>query len=499
MYSSGACVTNVKNSLSGDIFGGYPSGFTMAEVISVKVKQHESPVVSWSPIALVGRVAWRITAGSGYSTILTLKRVKRVDEEVTLASLEAGDGDATASTGRSSKKTETMQWHLYPQSVDNAIAQQARNAINAFLVQDRRLVRISTSSETFPRLVALLLLLASIIVYFPAGAKRWMERATELASDLYHSRGCHSEYSSADKQQLVRKRFKWTPERDGTLLESMDLTPKGESGRWEAIAHAVGCSDKEAERRAKELKASNAKRAIKEDKEDQLPVLGAAERKKAEALARRVEESQAEREAAEACFHALRKEEKEKQAKQKQRDAEAKRNAEIRIDELKKAEKATEAKAKERKEAKRVAEAKRLRAEADEQRRIGQEEWNKAQEARRQVEEQNRIAAECRKHQEEKQQQKEAAALEQSRNEEALRAVPPPAAAEPAPFSSASEVKGEWTTEEQKALERGLKEFPSTDPERWDRIAIGVGSRTKKECKARFKAIAEALRAKKAE
>jgi len=45
----------------------------------------------------------------------------------------------------------------------------------------------------------------------------------------------------------------------------------------------------------------------------------------------------------------------------------------------------------------------------------------------------------------------------------------------------------EWTIEEQKLLEQGLKTFPPSDTERWIHIAECIPGRSKKECMARFK------------
>merc|ERR1719495_236581 len=39
-----------------------------------------------------------------------------------------------------------------------------------------------------------------------------------------------------------------------------------------------------------------------------------------------------------------------------------------------------------------------------------------------------------------------------------------------------------WTPEEQKLLEQALKTFPSSTPERWDRIAESIPGRGKKDC-----------------
>lgn len=54
-----------------------------------------------------------------------------------------------------------------------------------------------------------------------------------------------------------------------------------------------------------------------------------------------------------------------------------------------------------------------------------------------------------------------------------------------------------WTNEEHKMLEMALKKYPSTTPERWDRIASEVKGRTKAECIARFKYLVNLLKSKK--
>ncbi|CAB3386722.1 Hypothetical predicted protein [Cloeon dipterum] len=68
-------------------------------------------------------------------------------------------------------------------------------------------------------------------------------------------------------------------------------------------------------------------------------------------------------------------------------------------------------------------------------------------------------------------------------------------------FDSVSEQQGmgaPWTAEEQKLLEQALRTYPSTTPDRWDRIADCVPSRSKKDCQRRFKELAEIVKAKKA-
>jgi len=62
----------------------------------------------------------------------------------------------------------------------------------------------------------------------------------------------------------------------------------------------------------------------------------------------------------------------------------------------------------------------------------------------------------------------------------------------------AAPVISEWTPEQQKLLEVGLKTYPASDKERWVKIAGDVPGKSKKECVARYKEIVAALKAKKA-
>jgi acyl-CoA-binding protein len=55
----------------------------------------------------------------------------------------------------------------------------------------------------------------------------------------------------------------------------------------------------------------------------------------------------------------------------------------------------------------------------------------------------------------------------------------------------------EWTFEQQKQLETGLKTIPSKDEKRWDKIAALVDGKTRKECIARYKELVEKMKNKK--
>lgn len=68
-------------------------------------------------------------------------------------------------------------------------------------------------------------------------------------------------------------------------------------------------------------------------------------------------------------------------------------------------------------------------------------------------------------------------------------------------FDTVAEQQGlpkPWTTEEQQLLEQALKTYGSSTPDRWDRIAECIPSRTKKECMKRYKELCEMVKAKKA-
>jgi len=56
-----------------------------------------------------------------------------------------------------------------------------------------------------------------------------------------------------------------------------------------------------------------------------------------------------------------------------------------------------------------------------------------------------------------------------------------------------------WSQEQQKALEQALVAFPKGTNERWDRIATKVAGKTKEQCMARFRELAEQIKKKKTE
>lgn len=57
----------------------------------------------------------------------------------------------------------------------------------------------------------------------------------------------------------------------------------------------------------------------------------------------------------------------------------------------------------------------------------------------------------------------------------------------------------DWSQEQQKCLELALSQFPKGTSERWDRIAGKVNGKTKEQCMARFKHLAEMIKKKKEE
>ncbi|XP_065183260.1 dnaJ homolog subfamily C member 2-like [Sycon ciliatum] len=54
-----------------------------------------------------------------------------------------------------------------------------------------------------------------------------------------------------------------------------------------------------------------------------------------------------------------------------------------------------------------------------------------------------------------------------------------------------------WTADEQKLLEKAMKAFPSSDPERWEKISAKVGTRSVVEVKKRVKELVDKVKAKK--
>lgn len=69
---------------------------------------------------------------------------------------------------------------------------------------------------------------------------------------------------------------------------------------------------------------------------------------------------------------------------------------------------------------------------------------------------------------------------------------------ESAPSQRFEEAGTTWTAEEQRLLEQALKTYPSSTPDRWDRIAECVPNRSKKDCMRRYKDLVELVRTKKA-
>ncbi|KAH8239367.1 hypothetical protein KR032_003577 [Drosophila birchii] len=84
-------------------------------------------------------------------------------------------------------------------------------------------------------------------------------------------------------------------------------------------------------------------------------------------------------------------------------------------------------------------------------------------------------------------------------------AAPPPSTAAAATPAAAPTTNGTtggggsktWTKEEQALLEQAIKTYPTTTPDRWDRIASCIPNRSKKDCLRRVKELVELVNSKK--
>lgn len=74
-------------------------------------------------------------------------------------------------------------------------------------------------------------------------------------------------------------------------------------------------------------------------------------------------------------------------------------------------------------------------------------------------------------------------------------ATTPPVVAAPVAKTESKEPKT-WSKEEQALLEQAIKTYPTSTPDRWDRIAECVPNRTKKECLKRVKELVDLVNAK---
>ncbi|TMS38594.1 hypothetical protein L596_005284 [Steinernema carpocapsae] len=63
--------------------------------------------------------------------------------------------------------------------------------------------------------------------------------------------------------------------------------------------------------------------------------------------------------------------------------------------------------------------------------------------------------------------------------------------------AEAAKAEDVWSTAQQKLLEEGLKKFPTSDAERWDKIAALVEGKNKKDCMRRYKKLVQMIKDKK--
>lgn len=52
----------------------------------------------------------------------------------------------------------------------------------------------------------------------------------------------------------------------------------------------------------------------------------------------------------------------------------------------------------------------------------------------------------------------------------------------------------DWSSAQQKQFESALRSIPSTDPDRWEKIANAVEGKNKKQCVQRFKKLAQMVK-----